>query len=101
MRANLETELRGVDADHFINAVRRDRIVELSGAVVADRAEQRTIFIGAMRQIPRLAAFAGHLEVRHAFTGVLRVFHLELCIAPRAAAHETAGWRGWRGRACS
>ena len=48
MRANLETELRRVDAHQLIDAVRRDRVIELAGAVVADRPEQRAVFIRAV-----------------------------------------------------
>ena len=41
MRADLEPELRRVGAHQLIDAVRRDRLVEPAGAVVADRPEQR------------------------------------------------------------
>ena len=95
MRTDHELELRRVGSHQFVDAVRRDRLDALAGAVVTDRPKQRAVLIravagglkvvmneglgaGMQRQIPRLAAFAGHLEVRHAFTGVLRVFHLEL-----------------------
>ena len=45
---------------------------------------------GMQRQIPRLAAFAGHLEMRHAFTGVLRVLDLELAqlLAPQRVKQQ-------------
>jgi hypothetical protein len=75
VRANLETELRGVDAHQLVDAVRCDRVIELAGAVVADRPKQRTAFVRAVarglkvvvneglgarmpRQMPRLAAFS-------------------------------------------
>ena len=45
---------------------------------------------GMQRQIPRLAAFAGHLEMRHAFARVLRVLHLELAqlLAPQRVEQQ-------------
>src|SRR4051812_33169188 len=39
MRTDLEAELCGVDAHQLVDAVRRDRLVELAGSVVADRPE--------------------------------------------------------------
>ena len=89
------TELPGVDAHQLVDAVRRDRVVELAGAVVADRPEQQAVFLravarglkvvvneslgaGVQRQIRCLAAFAGYLEMRHAFPRMLRVPDLEL-----------------------
>ena len=84
-----------IGAHQLVDPVRGDRVVELAGAVVAHRAEQRAVFIvavpggievivneclgaGMQWQIARLAAFAGHSEMRHAFARVLRVVHLQL-----------------------
>ena len=107
MRADLETELRRIGAHQLVDAVRRDRLVEPAGAVVADRPEQRAVFVGAVaggvevivdervgagmqRQIPRLAAFAGHLEMRHAFARVPEVLDLELAqfLAPQRVEQQ-------------
>ena len=45
MRADLEAERGRVGAHQLVDAVRRDRLVELAGAVVADRPEQRAVFV--------------------------------------------------------
>jgi hypothetical protein len=39
MRADLEAELDGISAHHLIDAVRRDRLVELAGRAVTDWPE--------------------------------------------------------------
>ena len=71
------------------------------------RPEQRTVFIGAVpggievivdqrvragmqRQIPRLAAFAGNSEMRHAFARVLNILHLQLAqfLAPQRVEQQ-------------
>src|SRR5271167_4261272 len=84
MSANLESKLRRVGPHKPVNAVRRDRRVEPPGGVVFHRPEQRAVFVRAVtgrvevivdkpvgprmqRQVARLSAFAGHLEMRHAF----------------------------------
>ena len=91
-----------VGAHQLVDAVRRDRLVEFAGRVVAHRPEQRAMFIvavsgggevivnerlraGMQRQITRLAAFAGHAEMRHAFARVLGVLDLQLAqlLAPQ------------------
>ena len=95
MRADLKPEQRGIAAHDPVNPVGGDRPFHPSGAVVADRPEQRTVFIGAVtgrvkvvvdqpvgagmqRQIPGLTTLAGHLEVRHAFARVPEILDLEL-----------------------
>ena len=107
MRADLEAERGRIGAHQPVDAVRRDRAVELAGAVVADRAEQRAGIVlavpgrieiivnermgaGMQRQIARLAAFAGHLEMRHAFARVPEVPHLELAqlLAPQRVEQQ-------------
>ena len=107
MRADLEPELRRVGPHQLVDAVRRDRPFEPAGAVVADRPEQRAVFVGAVpgggevvvdervgagmqRQIARLAAFAGHLQMRHAFPRVPEVPHLELAqfLAPQRVEQQ-------------
>jgi hypothetical protein len=73
-----------------------------NSAVVADRPEQRAVLVRAVagglkvfvneglgarmqRQIPRLTALSGHLEIRHAFPRMLRILDLELAqlLAPQ------------------
>ena len=49
MRADLETERSRVGAHQPVDAVGRDRPVQLAGAVVAQRAEQRA---GIVRAVP-------------------------------------------------
>jgi hypothetical protein len=102
VRANLEPEQRRIGAHPSINAVTGDHLLKAAGAVVADRAEPRTVFIGAVPggikiivnerggagmqgQIARLAAFAGNSEMRHAFPRVLKILDLELAqfLAPQ------------------
>ena len=102
MRADLEPEQRRIGPHQPINTVAGDCLLKPSGAVVADCAEQRTAFIGAVpggikvivdqrvgarmqRQIPRLAALAGDFEMRHAFPRMLEVLDLELAqfLAPQ------------------
>jgi hypothetical protein len=95
MRADLEAERGRVGAHQLINAVRRNRLVKLSGSVIANRPEQRAAVVltvsggfkvfmnervGAwmQRHIAGLAAFAGHLEMRHALARVPEVPNLEL-----------------------
>ena len=87
MRADLEPKLRRVESHELVNTIGGDRRVEPPGGVVFHRPEQRAVVIGPVtsrleiivdqpvgprmqRQIARLAAFAGHLEMRHAFARV-------------------------------
>jgi hypothetical protein len=112
MRADLETEHRRISPHQLVNTIRRDRIHEPSGAVVAGRPEQRTIFIGAVtggievvmdervgagmqRQIPCLAALAGDLQMRHAFARVSGILHLQF--AQFLAAQRMKKQRGQNG----
>ena len=95
VRADLEAELRRIRAHQLIDPIGRDRAFELAGAVIPDRAEQRAVVVGAVpgnrkivvnegacarmqRQIPGLAAFAGHPEMRHAFARVVGILDLQL-----------------------
>jgi len=94
MGADLESELARVSAHELVNAVRRDRLIEPPGPVVAERPEEcasvsavaRSLNVlmnertgaGMQRQIARLAAFARHFDVRHALADVAKVFDLEL-----------------------
>jgi hypothetical protein len=48
VRADLETEIRGIFPHQLVDAVGRERLLELAGAVVADRAEQRAALVLAM-----------------------------------------------------
>src|SRR5271165_154524 len=107
MGADLETEQCRIGPHQPINAVAGDCFLKPAGAVVADRPEQRTVFIGAVsggieiivdervgarmqRQIPRLAALAGDLEMRHALPRVLEVLDLELAqfLAPQRVEQQ-------------
>ena len=91
----------------LVDAVRGDRVLEPSGAVVADRPKQRTVVVSAMtsgvevivdqpvgarmqRQISHLVAFAGHAEMRHAFTRVPEILDLELAqfLAPQRVEQQ-------------
>ena len=118
MRADLEPELRRVGPHQPVNAVRRDRALKPAGAVVVDRTEQRAAVINAVtgrlevvidkpvgprvqRQVARLAAFAGHFEMRHALSRAPKIPDLELAEFLAPQARGTATWREWRGRACS
>src|SRR3954447_19379078 len=102
MRANLEAERGRVGAYQSVDAIGRDRPVQLAGAIVAHRPEQRAgivlavpgrleIFVnermsaGMQRQITHLAAFAGHDEMRHAFASMPEISDLELAqlVAPQ------------------
>jgi len=91
-------QLPAVAPHRPVHHVGVERLVELSGAVVADRPEQRAVLVRAVagglevvvdklvgaqmqRQVARLLALAGHLDVRD-------------------AARDTAVLIGWRGRAC-
>ena len=95
MRADLKTERGRVGAHQLVNTVRRDRLVEPTGGVVANRPEQRAAIVlavsggfkifmnermsaGMQRHIAGLAAFAGHLEMRHAFACLPEIPNLEL-----------------------
>ena len=95
MRADLETQRRRIGPYQLVNPVWRDRTIELAGGVVLHRPEQRTIFIGAVpggveiivdeaigagmqRHVARLAAFAGHFQMRHAFARMSEVADLQL-----------------------
>jgi hypothetical protein len=51
---------------------------------------------GMQRQIPRLAAFAGHLEMRHALPRMLRVLHFGLAqlLAPQRVEQIEGGEDG-------
>ena len=102
VRPDFKSELRGVGAHQPVNSVRRDRAFKPAGAVVADWPEQRAALVEAMadgvevivdqsvgprmqRQVARLAAFAGHFEMRHAFARVPKIPDLELAqlLAPQ------------------
>src|SRR4051812_23882107 len=48
MRADLEAERSRVGAHQLVNAVRRNRLVELAGSVVANRPEQRAAIVLAV-----------------------------------------------------
>ena len=105
--ADLEPELRRVGAHQPIYAIGRNRPFKLAGAVVADRTKQRAAFISAVpggieaivdkpvgprmqRQVAGLSAFAGHLEMRHAFPRVAEILHLQLAqlLAPQRVEQE-------------
>jgi hypothetical protein len=107
MGADLATELRRVGPHQPIDTIGGDRHVEPAGGVVLDRPEQRTVFIGAVpgglkvivnecvgagmqRQIPRLAALAGDLEMRHAFGRVPGILDPELAqfLAPQRVEQQ-------------
>jgi hypothetical protein len=48
MGADFEAEIPGIFLHQLLDHVRRERPVELAGAVVADRAEQRAIVVRAV-----------------------------------------------------
>jgi len=59
MRTDLETKLRRIGPHQLVDPVRGDRVLKPPGAVVADRPEQRTIFIGAVTGSVSAAAATG------------------------------------------
>jgi hypothetical protein len=110
--ADLEPQFGRIISHQLVNTICRDRIHEPSGAIITDRPEQRAILIGAVsggvevvvnerrgarmqRQIPCLAAFARHFEMRHAFARMLGVLDLEL--AQFLAAQRVEQQRGQDG----
>ena len=107
MSADLEPKRGGIGPHQLVDAVRRDGAFGLSGAVVADGAEQRAVLVSAVsggievlvdervgagmqRQIPRLAALAGDPEMRHAFPRVLGILDLQLAqfLAPQCVEQQ-------------
>ena len=48
MRADLESKLRRIASHKFVNAVRRDRTLSATGAIVADGSEQSAALVDAM-----------------------------------------------------
>jgi class 3 adenylate cyclase len=88
-------ERRRIPAHEPVNPVGRQRLVKAAGAIVPDRAEQSAILVGTVagdlevivnervgarmeRQIPRLLAFAGNVEMRHTASRLREVSDLEL-----------------------
>ena len=95
VRADQEPQFSGIAAHQAIDPVGRDRGFEPSGAVVADRPEQcaglvetvpggveivvdQTVRARVQRHVARLTAFAGHLQVRHAFARMAKILDLQL-----------------------
>jgi hypothetical protein len=86
---------RGIPPHQFVDAVGRQRPVEMAGAVVLERPEQRAVLVLAMpsgvqvivdqlvgarvqRQIAGLLALAGNLQVRHTPPRVPEILDLQL-----------------------
>jgi hypothetical protein len=51
MRADLKVKLRRIAPHQLVNAICRDRAFGLASAVVADRAKQRTVIVGAVSAV--------------------------------------------------
>ena len=102
VRADQKPQLPRIAPHQSIDAVGGNRALQPSGAVVADRPEQRAAVIEAVpggvevvvdqsmrariqRQIARLAAFAGDFQMRHAFARVPEILHPQLAqfLAPQ------------------
>ena len=98
---------RRISPHQLVDPVGRQRLVEAAGAVVADRPEQRAVLVlavpggvevivdqrvgaGMQRQIPRLLALAGDLQMRHAPPRVSEILDLQLAqlLAPQRVKQQ-------------